>query len=42
MSFTSPGSYNSYPWGLGMSRGDGECYENAYIEGKLRSFISGN
>ena len=19
-------SYNTYPWGLGMSRGDGECY----------------
>ena len=35
-------SYNSYPWGLGMSRGDGECYGNAYIEGELIYFISGN
>ena len=34
-------SYNAYPWGLGMSRGDGGCYGHAYIEGELRYFISG-
>ena len=34
-------SYNAYPWGLGMSRGDGGCYGHAYIEGELRYCISG-
>jgi len=34
-------SYNAYPWGLGMSRGDGGCYGHAYIEGELRYFMSG-
>ncbi len=34
-------SYNAYPWGLGMSRGDGGCYGHVYIEGELRYFISG-
>ena len=33
--------YNAYPWGLGMSRGDGGCYGHAYIEGELRYFFSG-
>jgi hypothetical protein len=34
------GSYNAYPWGLGMSRGDGECYGLRVHEGELRCFIS--
>ena len=33
-------SYNAYPWGLGMSRGDGECYGLRVHEGELRCFIS--
>ena len=37
----SSSSYNAYPWGLGMSRGDGGCYGHAYIEGELRYFMSG-
>ena len=29
-------SYNAYPWGLGMSRGNGECYGLRVHDGELR------